>query len=111
MMKKKEFSKKLLLCTSSVFCFNLIAALLFSWCGRDTSIFMYSIPAAGGVWATSVGFYYNKAKTENMIKIKIGFIKSKIEIYENLSPEMKNFIKGDVNFIEDEFNNSQSNDF
>ena len=78
----KEFSKKVLFWTMCIFLLNLISALVFSWCGKDTSIFMYSTPTTGGIFGSAIAFYLNKAKIENVCKGKIEFFKFKMEYLE-----------------------------
>jgi len=69
---KMEFSKKIFIGVS-------IAAILVSiftgvmvWRTNDLSPLMYLIPAVFAELATATGFYYNKAKSENKIKIEHG---------------------------------------
>lgn len=72
--KKKQklcFSKKLLIADYIILLFILIAFLQLSFSGQDTSQFA----AVLGVWtaqlAISSGFYYWKAKAENLRKMPI----------------------------------------
>lgn len=85
-MSKKEFSKEILHQTMLIFISQLIAALIFSWSGKDTSIFMYTIPSTAGIFGASIIFYLNKAKIENVFKGKIDFLKLKMDMLQN-SPE------------------------
>lgn len=69
MMKKTmETSKKLLLFTDTLLIVVCIAGIVIAYVCRDTSPFAYIIPAVSGLAATSHGFYYWKAKNENMQK-------------------------------------------
>ena len=76
MRKKKrkatEFSKKIFIGVSVVNLFILIFASVMVWRTMDLSPLSYLIPAAAAEMATATGFYYNKAKAENKIKIEKG---------------------------------------
>lgn len=67
--KKIEFSKVILILSIAI---NL-AVILFSCVmiarTNDLSPLMYLIPATAADVATGLGFYYNKAKAENKIKL------------------------------------------
>lgn len=69
MMKKMEFSKKILIVAGVV----NIGVILFSCYMmvkiNDTYPLSYLIPAVAAEVATGTGFYYNKAKLENKIKL------------------------------------------
>lgn len=68
MKKTMETSKKLLLFADTLLVVVCIAAIVIAYVCRDTSPFAYIIPAVSGLAATSHGFYYWKAKNENMQK-------------------------------------------
>lgn len=63
-----ETSKKLLLFADGLLTIACIAGIIISFVCRDTSPFAYIIPAISGLAATSHGFYYWKAKNENIQK-------------------------------------------
>lgn len=65
-----EFSKKIFIGVSIVNLFVLIFACIMIWRTMDLSPLSYLIPAAAAEMATATGFYYNKAKMENQIKLK-----------------------------------------
>lgn len=67
--KKKEFSKKIFIGVTIGTVIVTSFAMYMSYLTRDTSIFMYLIPAVFTEFATATGFYYWKAKNENVIKI------------------------------------------
>lgn len=77
-MKKREFSKQIFIGVSvgTVIITALSFVLMFKF--GDLSPLMYLIPAAFAELATATGFYYNKAKIENRIKLKQRY---KQEIY------------------------------
>lgn len=70
--KKAEFSKKIFISVS----IGTIAVCIFSmvmvWKTGDTSVLSYLIPAVFAELATATGFYYNKAREENIRKIEKG---------------------------------------
>lgn len=72
--KKKtvETSKKLLIISDILSGVCAAAALIAVFVLKDTSPFAYLIPAAFGLSATSHGFYYWKAKAENLQKFGRG---------------------------------------
>ena len=97
--KNKEYSKKILFWTMLIFCINLSCSLLFSWYGKDTSIFMYSIPTTGGIFGSAIVFYLNKAKLENVCKGKIQFFKFKMRWLEK-HPEHQIQIENELSNID-----------
>ena len=66
--KKIETSKVLLIVSDITAIVCGIAAIVSVFVTKDTSPFAYLIPAAFGLSATSHGFYYWKAKAENLQK-------------------------------------------
>lgn len=68
MRKTMETSKKLLLFADTLLVVVCIAGIVIAYVCRDTSPFAYIIPAVSGLAVTSHGFYYWKAKNENMQK-------------------------------------------
>lgn len=99
MNKNKEYSKRILFWTMCIFLGNLICSLLFSWFGKDTSIFMYSIPTTGGIFGSSIVFYLNKAKMENVCKGKIQFLKYKMKLIKKY-PEHQEEIENELSSID-----------
>ena len=102
--KQKEFSKKILFWISSIFILNLVCSLLFSWYGKDTSTFMYSIPTTGGILGSAVVFYLNKAKAENLCKGKIQFFKFKMKYLEK-HPDKAEEIESELSIIDSALTN------
>lgn len=92
----KEYSKRIVYWTGLLFFSQLVSAAVFSSLGKDTSIFMYSIPSTGGVFGASIIFYLNKAKMENVLKMKISYTKFKVNLSKLIPPEA-------VEDIENEF--------
>lgn len=69
-MRKPEFSKFILAVSAAECWIVTAAALVMSWIGKDTSVFCYLIPSSWGAYGISRAFYYNKAKSENAIKLR-----------------------------------------
>lgn len=68
--KKMEFSKKIFIAVSLVSLIVTGFTLYMVWLTKDTSILAYLIPAVFAELATATGFYYNKAREENIRKIE-----------------------------------------
>ena len=66
--KKIETSKALLYVSDIITGICTVAAVIAVFALKDTSPLAYLIPAAYGLSATSHGFYYWKAKAENLQK-------------------------------------------
>lgn len=83
--KNKEYSKKI--CTFSLVLFTLTwaIALFLAFLGVSTDIFIYLIPSVSAIAAASVGFYYNKAKVENLSKQRIRNVVLKLVLEEKLN--------------------------
>ena len=70
MNNKKEFSKKIFNIIITLFIAVIVYSMALMWKTDSTDALAYLIPSVGGLTATCVGFYYWKAKTENMIKLQ-----------------------------------------
>lgn len=66
--KKIETSKILLIVSDVITGICTVAAIVAVFVIEDTTPLVYLIPAAYGLSATSHGFYYWKAKAENLQK-------------------------------------------
>lgn len=66
--KKIETSKILLIVSDVITGICTVAAIVAVFVIKDTTPLVYLIPAAYGLSATSHGFYYWKAKAENLQK-------------------------------------------
>lgn len=71
MKKKIEFSKKLCIFSALTLILTLIIALIFSVLNINLEIFTWALPSVGTITSVSFGFYYNKAKMENLSKQRI----------------------------------------
>ena len=65
----KEFSKKILNIVITLFIIVIFYAMALMWKTETTDGLMYLIPAVGTLASVTVGFYYWKAKMENMVKL------------------------------------------
>lgn len=77
--KKMEFSKKIFIGVSVAAILVTIFTGIMIWKTNDLSPLMYLIPAVFTELATATGFYYNKAKAENQIKIRKGTVPNQQE--------------------------------
>ena len=66
---KKEFSKKIFNIVITLFIIVIIYAMALMWKVGTTDGLMYLIPSVGTLASVTIGFYYWKAKMENMIKL------------------------------------------
>lgn len=67
--RRKEFSKVILLFVSMVSLAVLIFSLYMIYSTGDLSPLAYIVPSVFAELAAATGFYYNKAKAENKIKL------------------------------------------
>lgn len=68
--KPVEFSKKILMTVAVSAALVVVFSLVVVWRTGDTSPLGYIIPAIFAELSVATGFYYNKAKAENQIKLK-----------------------------------------
>ena len=66
---KKEFSKKIFNIVITLFIVVIFYAMALMWKTNTTDGLMYLIPAVGTLASVTIGFYYWKAKMENMVKL------------------------------------------
>ena len=64
-----EFSKKILVVAAIINIAVITFSCIMMWRTLDLTPLAYLIPAVAAEVATGTGFYYNKAKTENRIKL------------------------------------------
>lgn len=74
-MKNYCFSKKLLFADYAILALMIAAFVIFSVTGRDTSNCAIVIGAWIAQIAISSGFYYWKAKAENLLKMSMQLLK------------------------------------
>lgn len=66
----KEFSKKIFNIVITLFIIVIFYSMALMWKTGTTDGLNVLIPSIGGLAATTVGFYFWKAKMENMIKLR-----------------------------------------
>ena len=69
-MKKREFSKVILTAVSIATALVVVASFVLMFLTRDLSPLSFIITGCFAELASATGFYYWKAKNENMLKIK-----------------------------------------
>lgn len=84
----KSFSKRIVFVTGVLFASQIIMANCASLLYKDTSVYIYSIPATGAIFGASIIFYLNKAKMENLLKIKIAYSKFKLAVSKLVEPDV-----------------------
>lgn len=86
---KMEFSKKIFYMVTVFAVIVILYSMALMWKTNDSSALAYLIPSVLGELGVSTGFYYNKAKTENKIKLskKYGLDINNETINENLESE------------------------
>ena len=67
--QKLEFSKKIMIAAFVINTLVIVFSCVMIWRTGDSTPLMYIIPATAAELATGTGFYYNKAKAENKLKI------------------------------------------
>lgn len=78
--KHFEFSKIIMVIAMIVNILVIIFSCFMMWITHDLTPLCYLIPAVAAEVATGSGFYYNKAKAENEIKIARSF--DEMNIYD-----------------------------
>lgn len=101
---KLTTSKKVMWSSIILFIVTVAVAIVFSYEGRDTSVFVYILPITGGIAGTTVAFYMNKSKMENIFKFKIAFLEYKLDLM-NEHPTQTEVIEEEVSTIENALNN------
>lgn len=67
--RKMEFSKKILIVVSIATVLIVVASFILMWRTMDLSPLSYIITGIFAELASATGFYYWKAKNENMVKL------------------------------------------
>lgn len=67
---KHEFSKQIMICAGIMNLVVIVFAFVMMWRTCDTEPLAYLIPSVAAEVATGTGFYYAKARRENVIKLK-----------------------------------------
>lgn len=74
-----EFSKKIYLALLALTTSIVIFSMLLMWKTNDTSPLMYLIPGSFASFSVGTGYYFWKAKAENLVKIEQMLKKEKKE--------------------------------
>lgn len=82
-MKKREFSKKIIIFMTVFTVIITIYSLILMWKTNDTSPLAYLIPAVFAEYATATGFYYWKARAENKIKLMRHYGETAKQAFDN----------------------------
>lgn len=69
--KPLEFSKKIFYMLTGMMAVICIFSMVLMWNTKDSSPLAYLIPGAFGAYSIGIGFYYDKAKKENLNKYGI----------------------------------------
>ena len=67
--KRMEFSKKIFYIVITLFIIVLAYSMALMWKTGVTDGLAYLIPSVGGLATVAVGYYYSKAKAENLVKL------------------------------------------
>ena len=87
MKRKKEFSKVVVFILGVVGITVLALTFHLMYLTHDLSPLMYVIPSTGTVVGMGIGFYFNKAKSENKIKLMKKY---------GVEPTPESFNEGDI---------------
>lgn len=87
MKKHKEYSKQVCTFCVVLFIVTIILSLGCSIFEVNTDLFSYLIPSSGAIATAALGFYFTKAKAENLSKQKIRNVVLKLVLEDKLSEE------------------------
>ena len=99
--RRMETSKRLILCAGIIFAISVAIGTTAALLGADATFFIAVIGVTGGVFASAIVSYENKAKMENIIKIKMAIIKFRLAIGKYLTPEQMEQVEQDIQVVED----------
>ena len=118
MKNKMETSKKIAL--FSAICFAVV--LLFSMAAfiyesivcsySDSTMLITLISVSGATFGTACAFYYNKAKGENLFKLKRSFLKYKYSILQDMKVLDEDYaeseVEKEIDNIEEDFEEEET---
>lgn len=93
--KHLEFSKKIFYMLSVMIAVICLYAMTLMWHTSDTSGLGYLISGAFGAFSVGVGFYYDKAKKENIQKISLNSLNENVEVSEDINYEDDSELRGE----------------
>lgn len=112
--KKFNSSKTYVVFAIIQFIIVMLYAMGSTILGYDTSGLAYIIPSSAGVVSIALGFYYNKAKMENLSKQRIRYVYLKMLLENKLTPEQYMEINYELenidSIINDKLNYTLQND-
>lgn len=81
---KKEYSKRI--CTFCIIQFIIVTilSLFFNLFSLASEIFVYLVPASAAMTTAALGFYFTKAKAENLSKQKLRNVVLKLALEERI---------------------------
>ena len=98
--KRMEASKRLLLCAGIIFAITVGIGTTAAFLCVDVTFFAAVIAVTGGVFGSAIVSYENKAKMENVVKIKMAIIKFRLAIAGYLSLEQMEQVETDIQALE-----------
>ena len=114
MKKKMETSKKITLfisiCFAIVLLFSMLAFGYESYTGNqsDSTLLVALVTVSGTAFGTTCAFYYNKAKGENLFKLKRSFLEYKYSLLKDMDLlDVESEISEEVAKIESDFNEEE----
>lgn len=100
-LRRMETSKRLLLAAGVIFGTSVVIGIVAAFMGADITLFVAVIGVTGGVFGSAIVSYENKAKMENIVKIKMAIIKFRVAISGYLTPEQLALVEVDIRAVED----------
>lgn len=118
MKNKMETSKKIALfsaiCFAAVILFSM-AVFIYESCTEsysDSTMLVTLITVSGAAFGTTCAFYYNKAKGENLFKLKRSFLKYKYSILQDMKVLDEDYaeseIEKEIDNIEEDFEEEET---
>lgn len=86
-IKNNSYSKKLCALCIGLFISVILASFIGMAFGFNIEIFAYLIPSTAAIATASVGFYFNKAKAENLSKQKLRNVVLKLTLEEKINSD------------------------
>ena len=115
MKKKMETSKKIALfsaiCFAIALLFSMATFIYESYTGSysDPTMLIALISVSGATFGTTCAFYYNKAKGENLFKLKKSFLKDKYTLLKEMQMlDMREEIINEIEEIEYKFDEEEN---
>ena len=114
MKKKMETSKKITLfisiCFALVLLFSMVVFGYESYTGNrsDSTLLVALVTVSGAAFGTTCAFYYNKAKGENLFKLKQSFLKFKYSLLQDMDLlDVNSEVMDEIEEIESDFDEEE----